>query len=84
MRDSLFMDEIQLAIKTLKGGAPWVAVRSMFPGVDPIALDTNFKEMLHTKADIPVPKPSSLEVAAQKSAKAAAAEAASKPANPLE
>jgi hypothetical protein len=68
MRDSLFMDEIQLALKAIKGGAPWDAVRSIFPGVDPVALDTKFKESLYAKADLPLPDPTALEIAGKKAA----------------
>jgi hypothetical protein len=96
MRDSLFMDEIQLMVRMMKAGAPWDAVRSMFPGVDPAALDEKFKETLTARASAPdeAPSPESIQAAAEDKALAemlAADEAAKKAApkkvkagNPLE
>ena len=72
MRDSLFMDELQLSVKALKGGAPWDAVRSMHPGVAPVAMDASFKAICFSKAGLPLPPPSEIEIASKKAAEAAA------------
>lgn len=65
MRDAISDSERNTLVKLLKNGVPWEKVRRVFPDVDPVALDKNFKDWAMDKAGVKSPpKPEPAKAAA--------------------
>ncbi len=55
LRDAITDEERFILVRNLKAGHPWEKVRESLLGVDPAALDANFKEWAFKKAGVAMP-----------------------------
>jgi hypothetical protein len=52
MRDAINRDEYAALVAAVKSGKTWDETRGVLPGVDPIALDKNFKAIVLKAAGV--------------------------------